>query len=104
VLALFRDLLNEETEVLRYSQEKMPPHAEVLLGLFEKCKKEGSLREISAHQFIPLFFGAIAQPILMSEMMERSGRKNQWFDLDFVMSKQAIEERVEIVLRGMRRA
>jgi AcrR family transcriptional regulator len=102
VFALLRDMLSGELEVIRYSSNNVPPHLGVLGGLVGKCQKEGLLPKLPLSQILPLFFGAIAQPLLFNELLEKARKSVSWFDPESVLSDEAIAERVDIVLRGLR--
>ena len=104
-MALLRDLLNGDPDVLKYNRKRMPPHAEFIKELMLNCQREGSLPKISPHQIMPLFLGAIVQPVFIAEIMEKmekSDHQKPFFDFNQIMSKRAIAQRVDILLGGMR--
>ncbi len=101
VFALFRDILNEDPEVMKYARKGPPPHKVLLMGLLEECFEEGLIPRMPVIAIAPLFFGAFAQPLIFAEMAEKFGACPSWFDFDEAMSDEFISQRVDIVLRGL---
>ncbi len=100
LIALFRDLMNGESEVVRYSRRKIPPHATLLRRLVRKCQKQGIFPRWPLEHFAPLFFGVFGLPIIMVDMSERF-RHGALPSLGCILSDEALERRIDTILSGL---
>jgi AcrR family transcriptional regulator len=101
-VSMLRDFLNNEEEIFKYISKNVPPHAAVIRDLFLKCQKRKLLRPIDLSTIIPLYLGALVQPIVFAEFFEKP-KVHQHFgwNVDQLLSNQAIEERIDVVLSGL---
>lgn len=102
LFALLRDVLSGEGEVIRFSKRKIPPHAVIFHGLVERCQREGLLPKLPLSQIMPLLLATIVTPLMINEVLEKTGRKIPWFNPEDALSDKAIAQRVDVVLSGMR--
>jgi AcrR family transcriptional regulator len=102
-ISLMRDLMNEEAQVVRLLKRSAPPHVFLMRRLFRRCQRAGVLPVIPFSNYAPLVFGAIAQPLVFHEIVKRKNLKRHEFsDLHVIMSPQAVAQRVDVLLLGMR--
>jgi AcrR family transcriptional regulator len=102
ILSLFKDLIAEDPEVLKFScAQTIPPHAKLFRDLLGRCQEQKLLKPYPLSQTVPLFFGAITQPLIMNDVAKRLRKKLDWLDIEEAMSPEALEARIDIVLRGM---
>jgi AcrR family transcriptional regulator len=99
--ALWKDILNSDREVLQFIRNNVPRHAAVIRRLLLKCKKDGSLPPVPFAQVIGYAMGGLNVPTLVAghlrqaALLPESGAR-------LVLSDQAIEQRVDMILAGLK--
>jgi len=108
ILALLRDAVNEEPEVLGFAKANVPRHVGILAGLVRECQKAGMLQVMPLPTALPFLAVSAAVPSLGLALMERaSARSPLGLPLavlrPMIISDKAIDLRVEAAIKGLRR-
>jgi AcrR family transcriptional regulator len=99
--ALIKDILNGDPEVLRFASKNIPRHATVLKELLLKCQEEKSLMRVPLPQMVGMIFAGLNMPTLIGGAMELT-KFQLPTDFKMVLSDEAIEQRVDLLLRAFR--
>jgi AcrR family transcriptional regulator len=105
-LALFKDILNDDAEVLAFMEENVHRHIGVISELVEKCQQEGSMATLAFSQILSFLMSSLNMPLLVGEAMSRHerGSKDRIFKYyrSSVLSDEAIAQRIDLALKGLR--
>lgn len=105
-LAIFKDVLNGDTEVIDFLERNIPRHIAVIGGLVGKCQDEGSMVRIPFPQILAFLMTSGNIPILIGTAVKSHARgrmkpqalKN--YDIA-VLSDEAIAQRIDFALKGL---
>jgi AcrR family transcriptional regulator len=106
-LAIFKDILNDDLEVIDFVRRNGPRHAVVIRELVERCQKEGSIAPIPFPQITAFMMTSINIPLLMGAVVRRHAKgrmkpQNLKNYESLVLSKEAIVQRIDLALKGLR--
>lgn len=106
ILALGRDLMDGNTEVLRFLEANFHRHIGLLLRLVRACQSEGTLRRLPPQTVMPLLFAAPLAPSLIAALLERLHLSPAYevmkrVLLPSVLTDQALTLRVDLALRTL---
>ena len=107
LLALLRDLLNEDAEVLGFVRRNFPRHIAILVRLVRECQRAGIMRKCSLPVALTMLAGGIMSAPIGVGMLERVS-PGPVFGLLMpalriaMVSDRALEERVETMLDALR--
>jgi AcrR family transcriptional regulator len=105
-LAIFKDILNGDDEVIDFVTRNGPRHMAVIRELVERCQKEGSIISIPFSQIMGFMMTSVNMPILIGTVVRRHA-KNRMKPQDLknyeslVLSKEAIVQRIDLALKGL---
>lgn len=101
---LMADAMSDDATALDFFRRHFPLHLAVLAELVAAGQKVGQLQKLPRLQAITFLAGAVAMPNILAAMFTAQGRLPQEA-LDHltqdVLSNAAIEQRVEMALRGL---
>jgi AcrR family transcriptional regulator len=105
-LAIFKDVLSGDTEVIDFMERNVPRHVAVINELVAKCQKEGSMITIPFPQIMAFLMTSTNIPTLIGSIVRRHAKgrmkphavKN--YEL-FVLSNEAIAQRIDLALKGL---
>jgi len=107
--ALFRDLFNADPEVLRFVGANVPRHVSVLGELVLRCQDEGSIVRLPVHQVLAFLFTSMNGPTLVGFALKKRIRsakgsegRSKKMELEEIISPEAIEQRVDLALKGLK--
>jgi AcrR family transcriptional regulator len=105
-LAIFKDVLNGDPELIAFVELNIPRHMKVIRELVEKCQKERSMVTIPFPQIIAFLMTSANFPTLIGAVVRRHG-KNRMSPRAFknyetaVLSDKAIAQRIDLALKGL---
>lgn len=102
--AMMKDILNGDKEVLAFIGRNVPRHAAVIGDLLERCQREGKLIKMPFPQAMSFIMSGLNFPMLLSGTMRRLAPRESFLAemAPLVTSDEAIEQRLEMILRGMK--
>lgn len=108
ILVLLNDILNGEKAVQKFARLKMRKHFSILARTIMKCQKKKLLIDAPLPLILTQIAGSIGLSNLIPEVLKHLG-VNKVFELGLkalsktLMTDEAIEMRVHIVIKGLRR-
>jgi AcrR family transcriptional regulator len=105
-LGIFKDILNEDPEVIDFVTRNGPRHMAVIRELVMKCQKEGSIVSIPFPQIMAFIMTSTNLPILIGAVVRRNAKGRmkpqalKSYELD-VLSNKAIAQRIDLALKGL---
>ncbi len=103
--ALLKDILNGNDEVLKFVRENFPKHIRLMRELILRAQKEGDMVDMPFPQLISFLMTSLNFPTLIAlTVADRSGevkRRELKMRLDDVASHAAIEQRLDMALKGV---
>lgn len=106
ILALFRDSLNQEKEVLAFLRTNFRRHFDVLAEILQAGMRAKKIRQVPLPLALSVIVGTMGVPHLLLETLHRVKAKRP-FGVTYaeleqtLVSEDAIELRVEMVLRAL---
>jgi AcrR family transcriptional regulator len=104
-LAMYRDFLNQDPDVTEHLFENMRAQLIELAPLIEECQRDGYVDDaLPVQQIIGFCMGTVKTPIVLAASQENSGHSMPQLMRDGMsrmLTDEAIEQRVELVLRGI---
>jgi AcrR family transcriptional regulator len=103
--SLFKDILNEDQEVVHFIRQNAPRHVAVVRELIEKCQREGSIAKLPLPQVMSFIMSGLNFPNIVASIVEQAGIGSRtWIkaQMQTVTSDAAIAQRVDLVLKGLR--
>jgi AcrR family transcriptional regulator len=106
ILALVRDLLGGNREVLAFARASFPRHLVLIVRLARDAQRSGQIRKMPILKLIPLLFVTAVGPVMAEELIGRilpAGFREIPRHLlgPFVSSDRAIEERLDFLLDSL---
>jgi hypothetical protein len=107
LLAMGRDVLEQDMLIVRFVEENFYRHVRVLVDLVGKNRKAGNIRKnISLPLVLVFLIANIAVPNMMAAVLEKTplGVKYDWLKKLFVpgvINDSAISRRLDLVLRAL---
>jgi AcrR family transcriptional regulator len=101
ILALARDAMEGEPEIVRFLEKNFHRHITILIGLFRKCKKAGVMGDWPIPVAIAFLAGSVLAPSIMAAVVERT-RFHTTYELlkkimvPRVLSDKAIQSRLDL--------
>ena len=106
VVAMIKDVLDGNRQLVRMLEEFVPRHGIVLVRLLRECQKQGVVAKAPLPLVMTYFMGAMLGPVIMAAVLERV-RLRPPYDLGkktavpYILSDKVIEKRLDMVLRGI---
>ncbi|MCK5242405.1 TetR/AcrR family transcriptional regulator [bacterium] len=106
VVAMIKDVLDGNRQLVRMLEEFVPRHGIVLVRLLRECQKQGVVAKAPLPLVMTYFMGAMLGPVIMAAVLERV-RLRPPYDLvkktavPYILSDKVIEKRLDMVLRGI---
>lgn len=103
LVALLRDALNGDEEVLRFAKTNLGRHFRVLISVIKECREAGRLKDISDPTALFMLVGSVGIPHLIADVLDRAkvtgpfGLKNLVFH-KLLLSDDAIKKRIELAI------
>ena len=101
---IFGDALGGETVAVEFLQTNVPRHLAVLAGLIGEAQRAGEIVAVPLPQAVAFLAGSVMAPVLLGAAAIESGMlpatAGAMVERD-VLSKKAIEQRIEFALRGL---
>jgi AcrR family transcriptional regulator len=103
-LALFRDIFNEDAEVLSFVRKNVPRHGAVLRDLILRCQKEGSIAKLPAHQALVFLVTSMNVPTVVGYALKKRANRSvpKMPEMEMVISPGGIAQRIDLALKGLR--
>ncbi len=108
-LGLIKDVLNDDAQVVKFIGRNFPRHAAVFRDLVQRCQKEKSIAPIPFPVVASFLMTALNFPTLIGFVMLKERRRfnqtNRGAILkaaESVLSEDAITQRLDIALKGLR--
>lgn len=107
IRSLARDLMDGRPQARAFVRGNLPRHGKVLVGLFQRCMREGRLQKRPLPLVASFAIGSLAGPNLMADLMGELapqlpfnlGRKLIEKE---VLSDAALERRVDLLLKALK--
>lgn len=105
---MIRDALNGERQVARFAAANFPRHIPIILGLVAEGRRSGEFRPLDDSMAMSFVMGSVSTPNLVITLLETHGAKRPFGrPLSEVsgqlLSDEAIETRLDMVLAGLAR-
>jgi len=106
LLAIVKDVLEGNREVVAFLKKNVPRHMFVFIRLIRDCQKSGFIRRIPLATVLPILFGSIAAPVFAMALMGRISSGGLLI-LPFraiartVLSDRSVNERVDYALNAL---
>lgn len=105
LVGLVRDALNGDRQVARFVASRFPRHIPIILGLVREGAARGEFRRLPDAFVMSFMMGALSSPNLVASLLERHaerpfGRPRAEV-LGLLLSDEALETRVDMVLAGL---
>lgn len=101
---IFGDALGGEAVAVEFLQKNVPRHLAVLAGLIGEAQRAGEIVAVPLPQAVAFLAGSVMAPVLLGAAAIESGMlpatAGAMVERD-VLSKKAIEQRIEFALRGL---
>jgi AcrR family transcriptional regulator len=103
MVALLRDVLNNDAEVIRFLKKNLGRHFSHLLGLVKECRKEGDYQGLPDPVVLLMLLAMVGVPHLMIEVLSRSkvihpfGLKRAVLHVA-LLSDGALQKRIDLAL------
>jgi len=106
IAVIGRDIINGKEEMISFARRNFTLHVKIVVGLIEECQRSGLIRKMSLPSRVSCLVLPVVIPCAAIGVMEKIGAgKHLPIPLLFlkrtILSDVAIEERVEMVLRGV---
>ncbi len=104
IARLLSDVLAGEPVAREFARENLPRHATVIAGLVAEGAARRTMRPLAPAQAIGTIAGALAMPILAGGAIAESGTLPKAAAralADSVLSDEAIDERIELILHAL---
>lgn len=106
MVGMLRDAMTGDRLVVEFAGAHFPRHLPIVLGIFKEGVRAGQFRDLPEPLVLSLLMGGISTPNIMATMVECSGAKRplgRSLDafLEEILSDAAVEERIDILLRGL---
>ena len=75
ILAIVRDVLEEDKEAVEFAKANIPRHMEIIAGLVRECQRRGELKDIPVPLAMSFLLGAAAMPNVAMGVIEKSGAR-----------------------------
>jgi AcrR family transcriptional regulator len=107
-VTIIHDVAEGEEDAVRFAENNIPRHLQVIAGLIRECQSQGHIKEMPLPGAVAFLAGSVAMPVAAMGLIERaSARKPFGMPLKQVqtllMSDAAIEERAELALKALAR-
>lgn len=108
ILVLLNDVLNGEKAVQKFAKSKMRKHFMILAKTLKSCQKSGEIIDAPIPLLLTQIAGSIGLSNLIPEVLSHLGI-NKVFDLGLkavtnkLITDEAIEQRVKIVIQGIKK-
>ena len=100
---LLADALNDEPVALEFGATNLPRHVGVVMGLVAAGQRSGALRPVPPPQALAYIAGAIGAPVLLgTAIAEHAAPAVRELFERTVLSDDALDERIELVIAGLR--
>ncbi len=108
--SFFRDLLNENAQVIQFAATNVPRHMAIFHDLIRKCQDEGELVKMPLESTMSFLMSSIHMPTLMGYAMVRratgvskkKAQRGQQTRFKNLYAEEAIRMRVDSALKGLR--
>jgi AcrR family transcriptional regulator len=103
LVALLRDVLNGDEEVLKFVKENFGRHFRILLNVIGKCREAGYLLDLPDLIVLVVLLGSVGIPHLIVGLLERAKvvgsfkLKTSAFQ-KFLLSEAAIQKRINLAI------
>jgi AcrR family transcriptional regulator len=106
VLALAKDVLENEQQLVRLLEKLFPRHGIILIKLIRQCQKEGIIADIPLPMAITFLMGSIFGPIAIMTVLEKVKLKApyEWLKtigLPFMLSDNMMEQRMKLAFHAL---
>ncbi len=104
LMRIMGDALGGDPLASEFLRNNLPRHIGVVLGLLRAGQQQGVLRPMPPTQALAFLIGSVAAPILVGTAFGASGFAPPALLLSFeaeVLSDEAIEQRIDMALRGL---
>lgn len=105
LLRIGADALAGEQVAIEFLQTNLPRHLGVVAKLVAEAQRGGHLAQAPVPQVIAFIAGAVMAPVLLGTALDNSALPSAFgavLERD-VLSKKAVEQRIEFALRGLSR-
>lgn len=108
LVALLRDALDGDPEVLRFGKRNVPRHLGIISKLAEECRRDGTLEDVPLPKMLPFLIVSVVVPNVGAALLERALPKLP-FGLalrllkPMLVSEEANRFRARAALKGLRR-
>jgi AcrR family transcriptional regulator len=102
------EIMKGNKKLFDFARKNMTKHVNVILALLAECQKDGYIVKTPILAMLPMIIGAVALPNIVVRILEKN-YKNVFFGLavpgirKVALSDSMIAERVDLVLRGLRK-
>ena len=99
LVRILGDAMSGEPLAADFLKANLPRHIEVIASLVQEAQWEGSMAKAPVPQIIAFMAGAVAAPILVGTALQQNPTAQA--AAGFVLSEQALAQRIEFALRGL---
>jgi AcrR family transcriptional regulator len=106
ILAMVRDVLDGNQQLVRLLEALIPRHGIILLRLLRECQKQGYISKMPIPVVVTHLFGGMAAPVFMAALLEQIQLRQPYdflkkFAVPFILSDRVMEQRLDFVFQGM---
>ncbi len=106
LIALIKDVLSEDREVIEFARRNFPRHILVLVRLVRESQKAGAIRKMPVIQILPYLFASVVGPMIAVVFFEKvvpDGLRGLPRALlgPLLMSDRAVADRLDLVLDSL---
>lgn len=100
-LALAKDIMNQNPEVLDFVRENLPRHVAVIRELVENCQRERTLAALPFPQVIGFLMTSINAPTLVGYAVARGRSAPKGSKIASLLTDEAIAQRIDLAMKGL---
>lgn len=106
MLAMIRDVLDGNQQLVRLLEEFIPKHSAVILRLIQENQKKKNIADMPIPMVITFILGSMAGPIMIAAVLEQLKLRPpyQFFKkvaVPYILSDPIIKKRLSLVMRGL---
>ncbi|MCD4812780.1 TetR family transcriptional regulator [bacterium] len=106
LLALMRDVMDGNQQLVRLLESFIPRHGIVILKLLRECQKQGTISNLPLPVIIPYMIGSMIGPVFLTALLEQVRLRQPYdflkkFAVPLILSDTSLDKRLTFAFRGI---
>jgi AcrR family transcriptional regulator len=106
VLALAKDIVENETQTIRMLEKFFPRHGLILVKLIRECQRQKVIANLPLPLVITFMIGSVMGPVIIMAVLEKAKLQPQYeiikkMILPFMISNSAMEQRMKFAFHAL---